>query len=263
MIDIIVGWVDPNGISLNNNRHRDNNELKYCLRSIYKYANWVRKIHIIIANNGNPPDWLNKHDKINIIKETELYYNVQPNSETKKLFYGFIDDLAEYFLTFDDDFFLYSKLTYNNLFYKLKPILNSAGKFDINRYDDGDGHLPLFWSKKGYVFAISKLKNKNLYLNMGNKRYNPFPEMKRILIKYKMVKNGNIYSPDIWINDRTPNNIFSLPYLIKRRHNIKYICINDDYSKEKKLYTKQLLYFNFIMSQIYNIKPPWEKYFKI
>jgi hypothetical protein len=38
-----------------NNRFRDNQELKYSLRSIEKYAGWVRKIFIV--TNGQLPNW--------------------------------------------------------------------------------------------------------------------------------------------------------------------------------------------------------------
>ena len=63
-IDVIVGWINQFEYNIEINRTRDHNELKYCLRSIYKYANWVNKIHIIIANNGNPPKWLKEDPKL-------------------------------------------------------------------------------------------------------------------------------------------------------------------------------------------------------
>jgi len=48
------------------NRYRDNNELKYSLRSLVKYAPWVRRIFIVTANQV--PSWLNlADDRVRII----------------------------------------------------------------------------------------------------------------------------------------------------------------------------------------------------
>jgi hypothetical protein len=48
------------------NRYRDSNELKYSLRSLVKYAPWVRRIFIVTANQV--PSWLNlADDRVRII----------------------------------------------------------------------------------------------------------------------------------------------------------------------------------------------------
>ncbi len=48
------------------NRYRDSNELKYSLRSLVKYAPWVRQIFIVTANQV--PSWLNlADDRVRII----------------------------------------------------------------------------------------------------------------------------------------------------------------------------------------------------
>ena len=48
------------------NRYRDNNELKYSLRSLVKYAPWVRRIFIVTADQV--PSWLHlEDDRISII----------------------------------------------------------------------------------------------------------------------------------------------------------------------------------------------------
>ncbi len=109
LIDCIIGYINHNKIITNQsiNRYRDNNELKYCIRSIEKYLPNLNKIHIILGQNCKPPDWLNLNNKkLNVIKESELYNPIQLNSETKKLYYHKIKNLTEYFITFDDDFYL-------------------------------------------------------------------------------------------------------------------------------------------------------------
>ena len=93
---------------------------------------------------------------------------------------------------------------------------------------------------------------------MNKLRYNPFPEMKRILIKLNLIHPGNITKPDVFMNNNT--NIFNISYYLNKK-NIKYICINDDYSTiNTKLYQKQL-YLNFVLNKLYNFKAPWEIYF--
>ena len=56
----------PHNPSDDSNRYRDNQELKYSLRSLYRYAPWIR--HIYIVTNGQIPSWLNMdHPRISIV----------------------------------------------------------------------------------------------------------------------------------------------------------------------------------------------------
>eukprot|EP00762_Andalucia_godoyi_P002468 ANDGO_02653.mRNA.1 Exopolysaccharide phosphotransferase SCO2594 len=55
-------------------RFRDNDELLYSLRSVEKYAPWVRRIYIV--TNGQVPAWLNTdHPKIRIVSHEEIFVN--------------------------------------------------------------------------------------------------------------------------------------------------------------------------------------------
>jgi len=52
----------------------DHNELLYSLRSIERYAPWVRKIFIV--TNGQIPNWLNvNHPRIQIITHEMIFPN--------------------------------------------------------------------------------------------------------------------------------------------------------------------------------------------
>ena len=42
---------------MSSNRYRDSDELRYSLRSIAKYAPWIRNIYMVSANQV--PKWLN------------------------------------------------------------------------------------------------------------------------------------------------------------------------------------------------------------
>lgn len=56
------------------NRFRDNEELRYSLRSIYKFAPWVRKIFIV--TNGQVPQWLRiDHPRLRVVTHAEIFPN--------------------------------------------------------------------------------------------------------------------------------------------------------------------------------------------
>jgi hypothetical protein len=53
-------------------RYRDNNELRYSIRSLYKYAPWIRRIYIV--TNGQVPSWLNvEHARVRIVTHAEIF----------------------------------------------------------------------------------------------------------------------------------------------------------------------------------------------
>ena len=55
-------------------RFADNEELRYSLRSVEKYAPWIR--NIIIVTNGQIPSWLNlDHPRVRIVTHMELFSN--------------------------------------------------------------------------------------------------------------------------------------------------------------------------------------------
>ena len=53
-------------------RYQDNDELKYSLRSVEKYAPWVN--HIYIVTPGQTPKWLNtENPKVTVINQDDLF----------------------------------------------------------------------------------------------------------------------------------------------------------------------------------------------
>ena len=89
-------------------RYTNNDELRYSLRSIEKYANWVRKIFIVTDNQV--PLWLDiSNPKIKIIDINEILPSeALPcfNSEVIEYFLYKIPDLSEHFIYANDDMFL-------------------------------------------------------------------------------------------------------------------------------------------------------------
>lgn len=132
-IDIVYLWVDGNdpeiikkrnywkekyGKQINTQaidpcRFVDNNELKYSLRSLEKYAPWINNIFIV--TDRQIPKWLNtNHEKIHIIDHSEIMpKDALPtfNSCAIETCICNIKGLSEYFLYANDDTFFTNKVS--------------------------------------------------------------------------------------------------------------------------------------------------------
>ena len=124
-IDLVYLWVndnDPEWLARKNafmgketlpadvscrGRFADNDELKYSLRSVEKYAHWVRKIFIV--TDKQKPEWLDtQNDQIQLIDHTQILpEEAQPcyNSVVIEYFLYKIPNLSEHFLYVNDDMF--------------------------------------------------------------------------------------------------------------------------------------------------------------
>ncbi len=93
-------------ISLDRFYNRD--ELKYSLRSIERYAPWVRKVFII--SNCAPPEWLNLDlPEVEFVDHSVIFSPEELptfNSHAIESRLHHIPDLSEHFIYFNDDIFL-------------------------------------------------------------------------------------------------------------------------------------------------------------
>lgn len=134
-IDLVYLWVDGNdpkwvakrnaymGLpgnsqEYNAGRYANNDELKYSLRSIEKYAPWIRKIFIVTDNQV--PEWLDtSNPKIQIVDHTEI---MPPeclpcfNSVVIEHHLHKIPGLSEHFLFSNDDTFINQPVTPETFF---------------------------------------------------------------------------------------------------------------------------------------------------
>ncbi len=89
-------------------RYRNRDELRYSLRSVDKYMPWVRTIFLV--TDGQKPDWLvDRHPKIKLINHRELLddqFLPTFNSLSLESYLHRIPDLSDYFIYFNDDFFV-------------------------------------------------------------------------------------------------------------------------------------------------------------
>lgn len=100
---------DPWGQTIARERFADNNELKYSLRSLEKFAPWVRNIFLV--TNGQVPDWLNiNHPKIKLVTHDQIFPNKSHlptfSSPAIEVNLHRIEGLSQRFLYFNDDIFL-------------------------------------------------------------------------------------------------------------------------------------------------------------
>lgn len=118
-------------------RTSDNDELRFSLRSIDKYAPWIRKIYIV--TDEQRPGWLNQNNpKIEIIDIRQILPpEALPcyNSVVIEYFLYKIPDLAEHFIYANDDMFIQKELEPGFFFDKTDgfPIIRLQRSFS-NKY---------------------------------------------------------------------------------------------------------------------------------
>lgn len=137
-IDLVYLWVngnDPQWLAKRNacigkteeksavncdGRYADNDELKYSLRSIDKYAPWLRRIFIVTDNQV--PVWLDTSNaSVRIVDHKEIMPDVcLPcfNSAVIEHFLYKIPGLAEHFIYANDDMFINKPVTPETFFGK-------------------------------------------------------------------------------------------------------------------------------------------------
>ncbi|HWB54387.1 MAG TPA: Stealth CR1 domain-containing protein [Tepidisphaeraceae bacterium] len=104
-------YIDPTtpGADLRLRRWRSHGELRYSLRSIARFAPWIRTIHIV--TNGQRPAWLNlAHPRIRHVTHRQIYRWQEHlptfNSTSIESHLHRIPGLSENFIYANDDMFL-------------------------------------------------------------------------------------------------------------------------------------------------------------
>ena len=116
---------DTNSIRITTKgRFVSNDELKYSLRSVEKYAPWIRNIYIVTDNQV--PKWLNlKHPKVKIIDHKQILpASARPNFNAFAIEFAIVNipGLSEHFLYANDDMMFGDKVEPGDFFKDGKPI---------------------------------------------------------------------------------------------------------------------------------------------
>lgn len=147
-VDLVYLWVDDsdpkwkakknkllgeesfNKDSIDDCRFKNNDELKYSLRSVEKYAPWINNIYVVTDNQI--PEWLNTdHPKIKIVDHKEILpAEALPTFNAYVIEYGlpFIKGLSENFLFANDDMFIWNEVDKDFFFKNGKPICRLGSK---------------------------------------------------------------------------------------------------------------------------------------
>ena len=92
--------------------YRNNNELKYSLRSLEKYAPWYNRIYIVVRD-GQQPKWLKQNHRLKFIEHSSIIpekYLPTFNSLSIESFLHRIPNLSERYIYFNDDIILWNKV---------------------------------------------------------------------------------------------------------------------------------------------------------
>ena len=145
------------------NHYMEHNELKYSLRSVEKFAPWIRKIYIV--THDQVPVWLNtSNPKVEIVNQDDLLpKDAVPafNSVTLEHYISNIKGLSEHFLYANDDMMFANYVTPENFFKDGKPI------YTFLAWDCSLGQCFNVLYDTGSTYLILGLKSKNLKFKKG------------------------------------------------------------------------------------------------
>ncbi|MDR2526969.1 MAG: Stealth CR1 domain-containing protein, partial [Rickettsiales bacterium] len=139
-VDLVYTWVDGNDPvwqkernkfflinkrDFHKSRFRDNNELKYSLRSVSKFASFINNIFIV--THKQKPSFLNlSHPKIHIIDHSQILPSEaipNYNSIAIEMCIDNIPNLQEKYIYFNDDFFFGNYVKSSDFFEGAQPII--------------------------------------------------------------------------------------------------------------------------------------------
>lgn len=120
-----MGNADIHENAVSDCRFLDNDELRYSLRSLEKYAPWVRRVYLVTDNQI--PEWLDD-TTVTLVQHKEIFPSEAAypvfSSRPIELCLHRIPSLAEHFLCFNDDFMLGQSVKKEDFFqYDGKPKL--------------------------------------------------------------------------------------------------------------------------------------------
>ncbi|MEP1094375.1 MAG: Stealth CR1 domain-containing protein [Cyclobacteriaceae bacterium] len=226
--------------------------LKYSLRSVEKYAPWIRTIYIVTAR-PQAPDWLNIDDpKVKVVHHDEIIDKVHLptfNYNTIESYLHKIPELSEYYVYSCDDFLFGNEI-------HLSDFIDDCGRLTVFGTLFGENlkfriyerkndmislglveHNPIFY-KKSFVNELQELHHEK-FLRTRNSRFrrNDNITMQKVY-KQHMLSNHREVSRPIGVNDlkkihtfhKIKNNLAVQEKAIAKlkKKKPKFYCLNDD-----------------------------------
>lgn len=299
--DTDENWVKKKNSYLNNSsdcyedaisdcRFHNNDELKYSLRSVEKYANWINKIFIITDNQV--PDWLNtENPRIRVVNHTEIIPEENLplfNSCAIETRIPFINDLSEYFLYANDDTFFWNNVEPEFFFKDNKPICRTDKAFKKHRKYNGlygstilrayklikEKFNPKFYSffphhnidaykKTLYLECIEEFQEE--FDRTLTHRFRDSNDIQRSIISFYSLAKNKAYLKKVnrnWLKKIFNLKCDSAMYSLKGKHipklikvNARLMCINDN----RRTTDKDRTDLKRILEEKFNKKSSFEK----
>jgi hypothetical protein len=188
-IDVVYTWVNeadsswqekykaanqsyslPRALDANfHSRFRNRDELKYSMRSIAMFADFVN--HIYIVTDGQKPKWLQEHPMITVVSHSTIFKNTQHlptfNSMAIEANLHHIPGLQERFIYFHDDMFVGRFLKKRDFYSKhgKSKVFISNKRAPQGRIYASDTGFRAGWKRTNEFFkalGFSKKKRKSL-----------------------------------------------------------------------------------------------------
>jgi hypothetical protein len=201
-VDLVYTWVDGsdarwlsrkseamgnldssavNDTALTDSRFLSHEELKYSLRSVEAYANWVN--HIYIVTDRQVPAWLNtQHPKISIVDHSDIFTDPSAlpvfNSHAIESQLHHIPGLSEHYLYMNDDLFFLRPVNPDLFFTSsgLSKFFPSTAPLDMQEPSAAD--LPVLSAAKQGRNFMTEVHGRTV----SNKfKHTPHPQLKSVL----------------------------------------------------------------------------------
>ena len=236
-IDLVVKYIDLNDKTLNRNgikqtyKDIDNEEFRYCLRSILNYIPWVRKIFILMPNEK--VKYLKEKDeikeKIIYIKDKQFLGFDSANIQSflfnldKMRYFG----ISNNFIYMEDDYFIGKNIKKKDFFYydkfkkRVFPNIITWGFYDMNRSEVINQYNELIKDTYNSINAHSRIG----FL------------IQRLNTEIFFIKNfRKTIINTLFTHNAIPENINDLKAVYKFAN--KYIYFNETlYNKERNLFS--------------------------
>lgn len=269
-------------------RFRNHDELKYSLRSIWKYAPFVNHIYIVTADQM--PCWLKPHPKITVVAHREIFLNQQDlptfNSQAIEANLHRIPNLSECYLYFNDDVFLGAPMKRQDFFSKSgKPKMFLASWIAPDgEVGPGDTSFEASWkntnallnrffgNKSRYALAHApfafRISQQNaiekafsaLFKEVSSHKFRSPDDIlvtagfsQHYLDAYKLVKRTKVKSEVIGLKDNIEHNRKKLSRIIKSRPTT--FCLEDAMKRENP---EQDVIIKHFLESYFPDPAPWE-----
>ena len=267
---------------VHNCRYRDWGLLKYLFRAIARNMPWIRKVHLIVSNKEQVPEWLNTDTVHIVLHEDIMPPEVLPtyNSNVIEMFLVNIQDLSEYFIYGNDDM-IPLNLSYSTEWFDQNgnPCFNmNSSKIASNMYRTMISNewwllqerLNLTINKQDYWYPLHGLVPLRLsyckeVLNLLNDQIIPscsyFREAKNL--------TPYIYTDYTYLTNRSQKSNITFEYLNLNNFNLLYkkliktqaqiICINDSGIVSNQAYRIYRQYLNTFFNRRFPEKCKYER----